>query len=262
MGKILTVRVTIYFLILVVSLSLLALVNIAPTASNSLIDTIGRFLKSFDIIILLLGLSNAFLALLVYRLWIWRNVISDGKENLIPEKWISNLNENYRSLGKAIQSWSQFSKSNYSKIKELSEITDTLNSILDEKEEELARHRTGFDTHLYKNFLAKFSAIHATAQKAVNTNDNKDLEEIVWKLEDALEDCGVSIEFVREGDDFSTSGDLCSDNPKIIPNNDPEKNLKIAHISRQAYALNSPGGKRIILPAKVAVYEEAKVRSG
>lgn len=259
-----TTRLSFYIIIIAISLFLLALVKLAPTTSYQLIDTVGVFLRGIgvflrgtDIIVFFMGLANAFLALLVYRLWIWRNVISGGKENLIPEKWISSLNENYRSLGKAIQSWSQFSKSNYSQIKELSEITNTLNSILDEKEEELARHRTGFDTHLYKNFLAKFSAIHSAAQKAINANANKNLEEIAWKLEDALEDCGVSIELVREGDDFSTSGDLCSDNPKIIPNNDPEKSLKIAQITRQAYVLNSPGSKTIILPAKVAVYEEA-----
>lgn len=248
----------VYSSMVIIGLLLLLLVTLYPSSSKQIVDFTFQFSKNINSLLLISVTANSILGLLVYRLWIWRNIVNKGTESLVPEKWMSSFEEKYLLLGEAIQAWSQFSKKNYSQIKELSEITNMLNLIIDEKERELSRHRDGFDSHLFRGFLAKFSAIHAAAIKDDRSDSKKKLEEIAWKLEDALEDCGVSVELVKQGDNYPSSGDLCSDNPKLLPNKDPKRSLQVAEILRQAYVLNTRSGRKIVLPAKVIIYEEAK----
>ena len=74
----------------------------------------------------------------------------------MPEQWVNSLADKMTGVLKALSELSELSKTNYNNINEISDISQTLNNVIDSKDEEIRRFRKGYDEHIYNQFLSKF----------------------------------------------------------------------------------------------------------
>lgn len=201
-------------------------------------------------------LVNVLIILLFFQQIRWRKNIFNGQEVLMPEQWVNSLSDRMMRVFNALDQLGEFSKANYKNINEISEISQTLNNVIDSKEEEIKRFRKGYDEYIYHKFLSKFinitDAVNRLAQKDSVTRD--DFENIHFRLTDALEDCRVSVKFIEVGSLYSDLGDLVEDNPKTISTENENQNLRVAEVMRPAYLVSSSEGSKVVLPAKVSIY--------
>jgi len=135
----------------------------------------------------------------------------------------------------------------------------TLKDNLDQKDEELARYKDGYDATIFKNFILRFTRVDKVLKENINDQNFSlgALEDVQIQMEDALAECNIEIFSPTVGDDYQTA-DGIADNPKQIETTKKGDNLKIAEIIQPGYRRKLPGNDKndfqIITEAKVAIY--------
>ena len=144
-------------------------------------------------------------------------------------------------------------------INDMSQTFMTLKTNLDQKDEEIARYKDGYDATIYKNFLLRFTRVDKVIKEYIGDNkiDINGLKDIQIQMDDALAECGVEIFSPEIGADFkSTIG--VADNPEIRETSDKSKDSTIVEILMHGYRRKLPGNDnddyQIIIEAKVAIY--------
>lgn len=211
----------------------------------------------------ILGLSlivNIILAATALALFRWRKLIVNDQQTLMPESWVKTFASSINKLGESVGQLSSFSASNRTKISDLAEILDTLQRSLDVKDQEIKRYKQGYDAHLYKRFLSKFILTTEALRQSLEKDElvKSDYESILFRLEDAIEDCGVIVHDIEIGSDYRELGGLVMDNPPLVSTEDASQVFKVASLVRSAYILSSGGDDQVIIPAKITVYSDSK----
>lgn len=135
----------------------------------------------------------------------------------------------------------------------------TLKDNLDQKDEELARYKDGYDATIFKNFILRFTRVDKVLKENINDQNFSlgALEDVQIQMEDALAECNIEIFSPSVGDDYQTA-DGIADNPKQIETSKKGDNLKIAEIIQPGYRRKLPGNDKndfqIITEAKVAIF--------
>jgi len=202
---------------------------------------------------------NALLALTAFYLFKWRKLVVNDEKTLMPEHWVGAICSDVGVLGKAVSQLVNTSASNSKKLSELGEILDTVYRSLDEKDREIKRYKQGYDTQIYKRFVRKFILITVSLKELLHKDElsKADLETIHFRLEDALEDCGIEIRDVEVGSDYRELGDLVEDNPQSCPADDAGQHFKVAELIRSAYVIVTGDSHHVIIPAKVKIFTQS-----
>ena len=148
-------------------------------------------------------------------------------------------------------------------INDMSQTFMTLKTNLDQKDEEIARYKDGYDATIYKNFLLRFARVDKVIKEYIADNeiDINGLKDIQIQMDDALAECGVEIFSPEIGADFkSTIG--VADNPEIRETSDKSKDSTIVEILTPGYRRKLPSNDnddyQIIIEAKVVIYVHKK----
>lgn len=215
--------------------------------------------ETSSIVILVLCLSvaaNLMLAAIALYFFRWRTLVVNDQNTLMPERWVTGFVSSIDKLGDVIQQLTQFSASNRSNINNIAEILDTLQRSLDDKDQEIKRYKRGYDSHLYKKFISKFVLISETLRQILDKDEfsKSEGENIHFRLQDALDDCGVTTKEIEAGLDYINLGSLVTDNPRLIEAEDSSQAFKVAECLRPAFILSTAGDDQVIIPAKITVY--------
>lgn len=144
-------------------------------------------------------------------------------------------------------------------IEDMNQTFLTLRDNLDQKDEELARYKDGYDATIFKNFILRFTRVDKVLKENINDQNFSlgALEDVQIQMEDALAECNIEIFSPSVGDDYQTTEGI-ADNPKQIETSKKGDNLKIAEIIQPGYRRKIPGNEKddfqIITEAKVAIY--------
>ena len=191
-----------------------------------------------------------------FYLYRWRRLLIDGSPYLVPEDWAKHLDAQSVGLDKLIQVLNQaikglFSNSDHTskQISTLSEAFMTLRSVIDDRDSEVKRLKRGYDRDIYARFLSRFIRLDIAIREQQN------IEMLSRLSQDALDECGIESFSPAIGSDYRTLGKQVADNPKTIMTSDPTQHFLIAEVLERGYALRSPEGLEIHIPAKVSIFQ-------
>lgn len=200
-------------------------------------------------------------ALYLYR---WRRIIlADHPNPLVPEEWGAHLhkqNDVVRALVQHVnlqtQNTSAHLERNADVIREMTETFMTFKNALDEKDREIERLRKGYDAHTYRKFLNRFIRLHQSLGDIRRDGDlsPKSFDFLSMLLEDALEECSVTIFEPEPGENFRLLGDRVADNPATVETDDPEKDFTIASVEVPGYEVSGAEREVVLVPARVSIF--------
>ena len=212
--------------------------------------------------------ATTFLAVLVsFYLYRWRKVLIASQDVLLPEelaKAINGLSEAFQKLYVENQSFGEASNSNAVKItdgvKMLGRSLLTFQKSLEEKDQEIARFKQGYDTNILKRNLVGFSRLSLFIDGV--EDETPEIRNIRLLLEDALEDSGVEKFFPEIGANFKSAVGV-EDRPKVEGVDDPSLDMKIIGGERPGFCLGQGGNPSalVILKARVIVGRYEKENS-
>lgn len=212
--------------------------------------------------------ATTFLAVLVsFYLYRWRKVLIASQDVLLPEelaKAINGLSEAFQKLYVENQSFGEASNSNAVKItdgvKMLGRSLLTFQKSLEEKDQEIARFKQGYDTNILKRNLVGFSRLSLFIDGV--EDETPEIRNIRLLLEDALEDSGVEKFFPEIGANFKSAVGV-EDRPKVEGVDDPSLDMKIIGVERPGFCLGQGGNPSalVILKARVIVGRYEKENS-
>jgi len=222
------------------------------------------------LLIIILGLISLISLSTTFWLYRWRRVVVAGKDIVVPETFAKQVNGIVQAvhgssseLGKVINQQSgavnQFSDSLKSLDENIKGMIDTymsLQAALDQKDEEIARFKDGYDSKIFHNFLLRFTRVDRVIQeyledKKIDLDGLKDIREV---MEDALEECGVELFSPNTGESYLDLDGIAG-NPKKIDTKDESQNLTICEVIKIGYRRKLPNANfEIITQAKVSIF--------
>ena len=227
----------------------------------------------------LVSAVTALIAVLVaFYLYRWRRIFIAGHPNvLVPEDWVSairgtgketaqlrdEVQQRFHSIGNFLAESAtrleERSRSQSEEIRKLAESLLTLQNALDERDQEIARLKKGFDNHVYRKFLTRFIRVHQALLETrqapdITSVDIKELDFIEALLVDALEESEVTTFEPEIGADVRALGDRVSDALDVIPTDDPQRDYRIVEVVAAGYETYGSEEALVILPAKVRIY--------
>ena len=236
-----------------------------PTTIQNTHDRDGQYLLIIILsLITLVSLSTSFW---LYR---WRKVVTAGKDIVVPEVFASQVNgivqavsSSSSELGTVVNQQSgivnQFSDSLKNLDESIKGMIDTymsLQTALNQKDEEIARFKDGYDSKIFHNFLLRFTRVDQVIQEylkdeKIDLDGLKDIHEV---MEDALEECGVELFSPNIGESYLDLDGIAG-NPKKIDTKDENQNLTICEVIKAGYRRKLPNSKfEVITQAKVSIF--------
>jgi len=245
---------------------------VTPKGNNDALD--------YNILLVLLSLTTLLSISVSFWLYRWRRIATSGREIVVPEIFAQQLQSIYASInysnskvGDAITQQrdkvdQQSSVVNQSRnslallgenIKEMIEVHMKLQSVIDQKENEIERYKQGYDAKIFHDFLLRFTIVDQVFKDYIRDDKtNKDvkdaLEDIREVMEDALAECGVESFSPEIGDDYR-SVEGVADNPKKIDTDNEDQHYSIKEVIDEGYRRETDGGDyKIITEARVSIY--------
>ena len=168
------------------------------------------------------------------------------------ESHLSNQTETIKSLRNDLSTLMKT-------ITDMSQTFMTLKTNLDQKDEEIARYKDGYDATIFKNFLLRFTRVDKVIKEylADNKIDINGLKDIQIQMDDALAECDVEVFSPKIGTNFKSAIGV-ADNPEIRETSDKSQDSTIAEILMPGYHRKLPSNvnddHQIIIEAKVVIY--------
>ena len=131
---------------------------------------------------------------------------------MVPEKWGGVINhlsavsaQNTNQLNSALTFLQRSQLAQSEKSEELLESFLTLQRALSERDSEISRLKSGYDSQIYRRFLTKFiriaNVLRELQLEAGTSSDQKNFTYLSRLMGDALEECGVE-EFEPKSERF------------------------------------------------------------
>lgn len=218
--------------------------------------------KTIYVISGLLSLTLIISLVLIRFLLIWRQSIrdKDNQVSIVPHKLIDELSRQEKMLASFLNQTQNYQKENKSSDKEMIEILSTFRASIEEKEEELARWKKGYDLEIYKKFLIRFIDANEALEDAMENLESSQNNELISELNEAKELLEYALK-ATEVETFSpTIGDDIRDafgideQYRTIPTKDENLVMTIAEVRKCGYFVRTAESKVCIIPAKVVVY--------
>ena len=215
------------------------------------------------IIIILLSIATIISTVIAYYLYKWRIVVREANmQIMVPESFDSKMKKFESGFDKLatylIQNQNTVNNSAVASSEKMDEMMQaylSLQQVIDKKEEEIKRLREGYDTKIFKSFLSSFIKVDLAMRDVMRQKDEKieDLEYIYTILQDALEECGVTLYNPKIGESIRNLVGI-RENPVQITTDYKEKEYTIVEVIDLGYMINSGETTEIIKPARVKVY--------
>lgn len=204
---------------------------------------------------------------LAFTYWLYYEktlLLKDGPA-LVPEKWgkyINELSKNLTRTQSTIDDSMSFVSKNSQKQNEVNESLFnsflTLQNALSERDKEIERLKSGYDSKIYKRFLNKFirlsQSINEIYEESKGSEHERNYRFLSRSISVALEDCGVETYLPEVHSDYREVGPEVADEPQELSTSNPEEDFLIASVVSPAYVIESDDNKQIITPAKVVIY--------
>jgi hypothetical protein len=225
---------------------------------------------NYDMIITLLGLTTLISLLISFWLYKWRKVVIAGKDIVVPETFakqvdgivqaVTNSGSELRTVvnqqNGAVNQFSGSLKNLDESIKSMIDTYMSLQTALDQKDEEIGRFKEGYDSKIFHNFLLRFTRVDRVIQEYLEDGkiDLEGLRDIHEVMEDALKECGVELFSPNTGESYLDLDGIAA-NPKKIDTKDKSQNLTICEVIKAGYKRKLPNSKfEIITQAKVSIF--------
>lgn len=185
---------------------------------------------------------------------------------LVPEKWgriLVNLTDGTKksssSMLSGLQKVMEASRFQSQKSEELVESFLTLQSVISNRDEEIARLRKGHDAKVFKRFLKGFIRVSIALEEIFEEehipDHVKNYRFLYRKIQNALEDCGVEVTYPEIGADYRELGDEVDDDPEMVVTEDSALDYKIESVISPAYVIVGEGDMEVIVPARVKIHQ-------
>jgi len=218
----------------------------------------------------ILGLVTLVSLLTTFWLYRWRRVVIAGRDIVVPETFAKQVESIINVVSASSKELSgianeqtgkvgQFRKSLEGLDQNIQNMIETymsLQSSLDQKDNEIARFKEGYDSKVFHDFLLRFTRVDRVIQEYLEDNkiDLNGLEDIHEVMKDALEECGVEEFSPSIGEDYLSLEGVAG-NPKKIYTEDEAKNHTICKVIKAGYRRKMPDSRfEIIAQAKVSIY--------
>ena len=154
------------------------------------------------IAILFLSVTNLISVGISFYLYRWRKLLLTRDEILVPEAWGRKLDGFSREIRAIVDAFNRNTKdlqtvsdNNTAKFDTMVETFMTLQSAVDERDNEIRRLKRGYDQQVFRRFLTRFVRVHQALRDALksDTENAEDIETLRRLLEDALDECGVEV---------------------------------------------------------------------
>lgn len=197
-----------------------------------------------------------------FYLYRWRKILLANPHMYLPEEIGNSVGQFAKEVGCMQANVGKLEKTVIKANLELSNgfenITATLMTLLkslDDKDQEIARLKQGYDIEIYRKFIARFIRVDLTLNDLIEDADleSESLKQLKRLLSDALDECGVESFFPIIGQDYR-SAEGVAENPKKQKTDNQEDDFKISEIIQCGYRLQRNGSFEVIIPAKVKIY--------
>ncbi len=214
-----------------------------------------------------LAISLCFSVLMTLYLLRWRLNIPNAQVSIVPDellKIIAGQNDafanNTRALKSYVENTGGYQKDTQQQLAELQQAFSIFQNSLDSKDQEIDRHKKGYDFHVYKNFINKFIKFYIDLKREVDAPENKHASELLNEMlalfEDALSECNIEIIMPDLAKNVEDQVNIISINKKSEFTYDPKAVGKIAKVFYPAFALRTPSGIDVLREASVSVYSQ------
>lgn len=221
---------------------------------------------------MILALVTMALAMLLstaisFYLYRWRKILLSNPHVVIPEQqgeWFTTMTQQVVNLTRAISSsievFGQQTRETHQGVSNLSETFMTMQQALDEREQEIQRLKRGYDSEIFRKFVARFIRVDQAVEdfQRMGSADQDGLEQIRRLLSDSFAECNVECFQPDVGSDYREAFGI-ADNPKTVEAGSAKDNFKIAEILESGYLIRSAENTEVILPAKVRIYSYQNV---
>lgn len=199
---------------------------------------------------------------ITFYLYRWRRIILTDGRVLMPEELgasirgldhqIDGLTGGLHSFAVTMQELGQGTRDD---AKNLLQTFMTLQTALDDRDQEIQRLKRGYDAEIFRRFLNRFIRVDQAADDIVSSGkiDARSFEEVRELLEDAFAECGVE-RFEPDLLSDYREANWVAENPKRTPTSDPGLLYKIAEVVEPGYLIRGLEGDTMIMPAKVCIY--------
>lgn len=215
--------------------------------------------------LVVMALATAVAVATSIYLYRWRRILLADPHLLVPEelgKYLDGLAASIAELSDAtnhrLKTVGDVTAQNSEGVARMIETFMTLQTAVDERDAEIRRHRSGYDSQIYRRFVNRFIRVDQFIDALLESEPagTHDLRQIKRLLQDALDECGVE-SFTPELGADSRKADGIADNPKTEMTGQAEDAFKIVEVIEPGYRLNGGAGAEVLLPAKVkiAVFE-------
>jgi len=137
-----------------------------------------------------------------------------------------------------------------------------LQSALNDKDQEIKRLRSGYDSEIFRRFLNRFVRLEKIVREEIedlpkdNETGREALSQIQILLSDALAECGLN-EFTPNLGESIRNAEGVDENHKTKPAKEPGQILTIAEVLEPGLRISTPdGGFEYVKKARVVVYVE------
>jgi len=214
------------------------------------------------IVIMILALTTLLSVGISFYLYKWRKILLENNQFVVPEEWakcLRSLDESVGELNQTIGSGLQVvgaeSKSNSEKISAMTETYMELQDVLDQKDKEIKRLKTGYDAVIFKRFVRRFARIEQSIDDFIfEDGETEQLIMLRRLFEDAFDECGVCKFSPEIGEDYRRANGV-SDNPKSKKTDNAEDEFKISEVLEAGYKLGAGADEEVIIPAKVRIFK-------
>jgi molecular chaperone GrpE (heat shock protein) len=146
-------------------------------------------------------------------------------------------------------------ENNQNDLQRLSQAFAGLHDALDKKDEEIRRHRQGYDQKILKTLLGRLVQVQLYLEDALSEKPPKEstVQSVADELAMILDEYGIRSHDPK-GEPYRTTPGVAT-NPKTVPTDRTELKGRIAEVRQKGFLLKTPGGDEVLLPAKVTVYD-------
>jgi len=255
--------------------------TVASTESAVLVD--APFTRSSTsvitgLIVVVVALSFIVFAMIVLTVWLyqWRLRFRDAEgrtfRTVVPERFINWLHEQSDRIKESIKrqaaaaedvrtlrtSFAGLHESTLVETKKIRDMLEIHRSLLEEKDEEIKRLKSLYETAVFHRFVRRFVEVDRFITDVLEAGDvrNDDLKKTQTFLRDALDECHVEM-FSDEviGKPFRELGELVEDNPEQEPTHNPDQHGLVSRVSEVGYRLQALEESAVVRPARVTVFQ-------
>jgi len=214
-----------------------------------------------NIVLILMALATLISSAISFYLYRWRKILLSKPTLVVPEQlgeWVARVDTQLSKLTKAfnfgVEQLSKQSDVSSENVSNMTETFMTLQTKLDERDEEIRRLKRGYDAEIFRKFVSRFIRVDQLVDDFQQSGEAsaEDLEHIRRLLGDAFSECDVESFQPEIGSDYRSAHGV-ADNPKKVETSDPENEFKIVEVLESGYQRKTSDGYDVLVPARVRI---------